>query len=98
MPQSIPENYQPLAGSERRRGRYTIPAGLPDSNETVSITLMVRRRPDGPPMPDHDYWARTPLEQRTYLSVEEFAERYGAGRSGCRCGFRNFAWNDGRGD
>jgi kumamolisin len=29
-------------------------------------------------MPDASYWARTPLEERERLSVEEFGQRYGA--------------------
>jgi kumamolisin len=38
----------------------------------------VRRRTDGPPVPDHAYYARTSPSQRRRLPAEEFARKYGA--------------------
>jgi kumamolisin len=46
--------------------------------ETFSVSIRVRRRADAPPLPDQEYWARTPVGQRHFLSREEFAARYGA--------------------
>ena len=42
------------------------------------MVIAVRSRPDGPAMPDHDHWQNTLPGQRQFLSVEEFASRYGS--------------------
>jgi Pro-kumamolisin, activation domain len=47
------------------------------TGEAIRVTVLVRRRPDGPPMPGAEYFLRPPAE-RTRLSEEEFAARYGA--------------------
>src|SRR5215469_16571971 len=78
---NIPEGYQRIEGSERRIAPGARLIGPADPNETVSITIIVRRRPDGPPMPDMDYWAKTPPGQRKFLSHEEFAVRHGAAQA-----------------
>jgi len=44
----------------------------------MSITIVLRQRPDGPPMPDFDYWQRTHPMERRYLSVEECGQFYGS--------------------
>jgi kumamolisin len=81
MASAIPTGHQRVEGSERRLGRSSRLVGKADPNETVTITIMVRRRPDGPPLPDHEYWASTSLEQQKHLSVEESAARYGASQA-----------------
>jgi hypothetical protein len=68
-PSTIPSDYRPLPGSE---------LGPADPTETVSVTIVLRRRPDGPPVPDHAYFATTPLNRRRRLSQAEFAANYGA--------------------
>jgi kumamolisin len=52
--------------------------GPADSGEAVQVTLSIRRDPAAPPLPDHEYWVRTPPGQRTFLTPEQFTARYGA--------------------
>jgi kumamolisin len=40
--------------------------------------MVLRRRPDAPPLPDMEHWATTPPGRRRFLSREEFATRHGA--------------------
>jgi hypothetical protein len=47
-------------------------------DEVVSIRIVVRPRPDGPPMPNLDYFQKTPMGQHRYPTVEEFAALYGS--------------------
>jgi len=74
----VPEGFVPLKGSESGQARDARMVGSAELAEALSVTINVRRRPDGPPLPDFDYWAATPLDERTYVSREEFAELYGA--------------------
>jgi hypothetical protein len=74
----LPKGYVRLNGSERRAPRKAKVVGEVDGNERFSVTIVLRRRKDGPPMPDFDYFSKTPPRQRMRLSQEEFAERYGA--------------------
>jgi kumamolisin len=76
MPQ-IPKGYRELEGSERHPASDAKLLGPADGRETIRVTVLVRRRPDGPPMPGAEYFLRPPAE-RTRLSEEEFAARYGA--------------------
>jgi kumamolisin len=71
-------NYVPLAGSERRPGPSARLLGPADEAETLTVTITVRRRPDGPPVPHFDYYRRTPPSERRRLSQKEFSDRYGA--------------------
>ena len=73
-----PANYRRLEGSERRPAPGATLLGPADPNETFSVTISVRRRPDAPPVHDVDYWTKTPPGQRKFLSHEEFAAKYGA--------------------
>jgi kumamolisin len=76
-----PDNYQPLQGSERRPvagARRTAPA---DPNETINVTICVRRRPGGPELPDQEFWANTPPGHRKFLSRSDFASLYGASQT-----------------
>jgi hypothetical protein len=74
----IPEGYRRLEGSERRARKGAQRVGPADPNEQVMVSVYVRRRPGSPPLPDQSHWAATPPGQRTFLSREEFAQRYGA--------------------
>ena len=75
---SVPANYRRLEGSERSARKGTRRTGPVDPNERVRVTICVRRRPDGPPVPDHDHWVKTPPGRRRFLSKGEFAASYGA--------------------
>jgi kumamolisin len=74
----IPKNYVPVEGSERRASpgaRLLRPA---DPKERFSVTIVVRRRPDGESVPNFDYFLKTPPSARPRLSEEEFVSKYGA--------------------
>ena len=74
----VPSGYRPIPGSERvplRNARRIRPA---EPHETLSVSIHLRRRSDGPPMPSLDHWAKTPLGQRNYVTRAQFAARYGA--------------------
>jgi kumamolisin len=77
----IPEGYRRIEGSERQVAPEARLVGSADPNETFSVTIIVRRRPDGPPMPDLHHWSKTPPGQRKFLSQEEFAARHGAAQA-----------------
>jgi hypothetical protein len=71
-------NRRALAKSER-----PIPPGArllgelrPD--ERLSVTFVLRTRPDGQPLPSLEHWGGTPPDQRSYLAVDEFAAIHGA--------------------
>ncbi len=73
-----PEAYQPLKGSERPHSKTAKLLGPADPQETFSVTIVLRRRPDGPAIPGFDYFAKTPLSRRRRMAQEEFAAKYGA--------------------
>jgi hypothetical protein len=75
---SLREGYAPLPGSERRPSKIAKVLGPADENETFRVTIVLRRRTDGPPVPDFEYYAITPPEQRQRMPAEEFAAKYGA--------------------
>jgi len=75
---AVPSNYEPLKGSERRPSPGAKFLGPADPNERFSVTVVLRRRPDGPPVPDFEYFASTPPRQRGRLSSDEFASKFGA--------------------
>jgi kumamolisin len=74
----IPEGYVQLKGSERKPPRKAKVTGEVDGKERFSVTIVLRRRTDGPAFPDFDYFSKTPPRTRTRLSPEEFTEAYGA--------------------
>ena len=74
----IPRTYIRLSGSERRPSPSARLLGPAPDTETFTVTIIVRRRPDGPPVPDASYYLTTPPAQRRRLSNEEFAAKYGA--------------------
>jgi len=77
----IPTGYRRLEGSERRARRGARLAGPADGNEKLSVSIRVRRKPGAPPLPDQDYWVKTPPGKRKFLSRAEFAERCGAAQA-----------------
>lgn len=74
----IPEGYQRLEGSERRPAPNTTLLGPADAKEKLTVTIVLRRRPDGPPVPDPEFFGTTPLARRRRKPTDEFATLYGA--------------------
>jgi kumamolisin len=77
----VPANYTRVEGSQRHPAPNAEFLGPADPNEVVEVSIVLRRNPDGPPVPDFDYYAKTPPQQRQRLSQEEFAARYGASQA-----------------
>ena len=75
---STPKNYVRLEGSERRPSPGARRVGSADSKERFSVTIVLRRRPDGESVPDFEYFQTTPPGARRRLSEKEFAQKYGA--------------------
>jgi hypothetical protein len=74
----IPTGYVHLEGSERRPSPQATLVGPTDENETFTATIVLRRRQDGPPVPDFDHFLNTPLKHRRRLPEKEFSANYGA--------------------
>lgn len=74
----IPKGFKRLEGSERRPSKNAELLGPADAHERFEVTITLRRRPDGPPLPDFDYFAKTPPAQRQRMAEETFAAKYGA--------------------
>ncbi|MGA7633188.1 MAG: S53 family peptidase [Terriglobales bacterium] len=74
----IPDGYRRLEGSERHPAPGTKRLGPADPAEEFSVTVRVRRRKDGPPLPDHAHWMGTPPTKRTFLTHEDFEKKFGA--------------------
>jgi len=74
----IPNAYHRLENSLREPSAASKRIGPVDPEESLPITITVRRRPGSPSLPDQEHWASTPPGERRYLSTEEFAESYGA--------------------
>ncbi len=71
-------DYHPLVGSEHPAHPKTQRLEAAGADEMVHVTLIVRRRPDGPPMKNHDYFQKVPIGARQRLSSAEFEEAHGA--------------------
>ena len=74
----IPQKYTRLNGSERRPAPNATLVGPADANQKVEVSIVLRRRPDGSPVPDFEYFANTHPKDRPQLSEEDFAAKYGA--------------------
>ena len=75
---TIPKGYQRIEGSLRSPAHGARRIGDADPNETMSVTISVRRRPDAEALPDSATVASGPLGEQKFLSRKEFAERFGA--------------------
>jgi Pro-kumamolisin, activation domain len=73
-----PDDLHPIPGSERRSSPTARRLGPADPTELLTVTITLRRRPDGPPPPDFDHFATVHSAQRQRLSEDEFARQYGA--------------------
>ena len=77
----VPRGYHKLNGSERPRSSASKTLGPLDPSEQVSATLVLRRKPGSPALPDHQHWANTPLNQRQFLTPQQYAYSYGASQA-----------------
>src|SRR5258708_12724048 len=75
---TVPKNYRRLTGSERKPGSSAKLLGPADRAETFTVTIVLRRGPGGPPVPDASYYLRTPPVQRRRLPNDDFARKSGA--------------------
>src|SRR5579863_795635 len=75
---SLPENYSNLKGSHRSPRDGAKLVGPADPNETVSVTMRVRRNPAAPPVPDMEYWTKVAPGHRKFISRDDFAHMYGS--------------------
>jgi kumamolisin len=76
----IPSNYVQLEGSERRPSTTATLLGPANPDETITVTIVLRRRPDGPPLPGFSDIAESAAGSGR-LSADDFAEKYGASPS-----------------
>jgi kumamolisin len=76
---NVPSNQWILGGSARSAPAVVL--GSAGSDERLSISVILRRRPDGPPYPDLKKLAMTAPLSRNLLSREEFAAGHGAAQS-----------------
>lgn len=74
----IPAGYRRMENSERRPPSKAKFLGPADSNETLSVTITLRCRHDGPPLPDVNSFASTPPSERPHMKKDEFKAKYGA--------------------
>ena len=73
-----PHKATTLPGSARPRPKSANFKKAVHHNENVTFTVIVRRRPDGPALPDFEYWQNTPIHKRRFPSVDEYAKMYGS--------------------
>ncbi|HUB12483.1 MAG TPA: choice-of-anchor D domain-containing protein [Acetobacteraceae bacterium] len=73
-----PTTHSLLEGSELLAAPGARRLGPASETDTLSVTIVLRRRPDGPPVPDHEHYRRTPPSRRRRLSEAAFAARYGS--------------------
>lgn len=74
----VPKNYRPLPGSERKPEAKAKLRGPVPATESFKVTIVLRRRSDGPAVPDFEHYLKTPPALRRRLPNEEFARKYGA--------------------
>lgn len=75
---TTPRNYRRLPGSERRPTAGARVLGECDEKEKFSVTIVLRRRPDGPPVPGPSHYLHVPPAERPRFSEADFAARFGA--------------------
>jgi hypothetical protein len=75
----ISPGYDRLLGSERAAASDVSRVGPAPAEETARVASVLRRRPGGQAVPDHQDHLATPPPKRRRLSEDEFAERYGYG-------------------
>jgi kumamolisin len=73
----IPVDHVPLKGSERQFPAGARQLGPAAASEQLSVTIVFRRRPDGPRFPDFRAAAMRAHGWRKRMPSEEFAAKYG---------------------
>jgi kumamolisin len=76
-----PKGYQALANSERNMVPGASRSGPASPGEKLTVSVRLRKRSDGPALPDMNALAATSYRQRKHMSREEFATSYGAAES-----------------
>jgi kumamolisin len=74
----VPSGYRRLPGSERRIAPTAELIGPAPASDPLRVTVVLRRRPDGPSVPDSSHYLSTPPSRRRRLAEAEFVERFGA--------------------
>src|ERR1700689_5545419 len=90
----IPAGYRRLPGSERSAAPDAELPGPAPASDRVHVTVVLRRRPDGPAVPDPSYYLKTPPSQRRRLPEGEFADGSGAAANYIAA-VRNYAGRNG---
>jgi kumamolisin len=75
---TTPRNYRRLEGSELQPTLRARPLGPASETETLSVTIILRRRPDSAPVPEPAHYLHTSPSERRRLSEPDFSARYGA--------------------
>ena len=78
----IPKGYKRLEGSQRHPSKNAELLGPADPNEQFEVTIVLRRRTDGAPLPDFDYFMKTPPQDRQRMPQESFATKYRSAHGG----------------
>src|SRR5271170_7913566 len=75
---SIPKGNAVVGGSRFSPSAGARFLGPADGAEIIGVTVVLRRRLDGAPVPNFEHFEKTPWNKRRRLSPEEFAARHGA--------------------
>jgi len=75
---NVSPGHRRLENSRRPPSRGTRLKGSADPTAVVLVDIVLRRRPDAKPLPDHAYWTSVPLGRRKFLSRLDFARQFGA--------------------
>ena len=67
-----------LAGSERPRPKSSKLIGPADPGAQIGVLLLIRPPPDSLPLPDLEYWQKTPPKKRKFLTSKQYVKIYGA--------------------
>lgn len=90
----IPKGYVRVKGSRRTQIPGAFKSHLWKANDSLEVSISIRRPPGAPRVPTTDDWAKTPPSKRSFLNRREFAERFGATREDLHTVTR-FARNNG---
>jgi kumamolisin len=67
-----------LPGSLRPHPSNAERIGEVESSKEVIFTLFIRPKPGTQSLPDLEYWQQTPLNDRTFLSSDEYEQKFGS--------------------